>query len=511
MMHRQRGYARPPVRLRPCAPNLPQLWAVVTMAGIFLTLNLALVRPHDFWWHLRVGQWIVDHGRIPTVDLFSYTRLAEPYAYELWWLMQVTLYLLFQAGGLPLVILVHALAITAAYGLLLGVNRHTAQGDLRWAALATLGAAALGFDNLNVRPQMISILFFSLTLWLLERHAARHPAGRVGSERAGALWVLPPLFALWANAHAGFLSGLLLLGTFVAARILEWLRGQRGFPRDLLAVGLLSGLAILLTPLGLGIVEALLGIYRHPVVRWLVVEWMPPSAGERGGQLFFGFSLLLMGVLLKSRYRPNAWESIRLLLFGLLALTSRRNLLWFGFVAAPVLAAGFACWSLQSGRPGATRSGRPALNGLILLLVGLLALSSLPWLRPSLPLGEKRRAYVHPETPVEAVNFLRSQRAARRVFQPEDYGSYMIWASPEIPVFIDPRFNLYPAEQWAELLALDWARYDWEAILDRYGVNTLFLQRQRQQLLIDAARASPHWVQVYEDGQAVILERQGGE
>jgi hypothetical protein len=77
---------------------------------------LTLVRPHDFWWHVRTGQWIVENGHVPTVDHFSFTRSGEPYPHAMWWLMDLLLYLLLRAGDLPLVILVHAITISFCLG-----------------------------------------------------------------------------------------------------------------------------------------------------------------------------------------------------------------------------------------------------------------------------------------------------------------------------------------------------------------------------------------------------------
>jgi hypothetical protein len=137
-------------------------------------------------------------------------------------------------------------------------------------------------------------------------------------------------------------------------------------------------------------------------------------------------------------------------------------------------------------------------------------LLSLPWLRPYVPMPRWRRPYLSSDTPVEAVAFLCDLPEPGRVFHTEGYGSYMIWACPEVPVFADTRIELYPEEQWMDYLALGGARYDWQALLDRYGIDTLLLRREGQEKLIEAATAAPEWERLYEDDEAVILQRVQG-
>jgi len=488
--------------------SLSQLWVVVALSGILIVLDLTFVRSNDFWWHVRAGQWIVANGRIPAVDLFSYTRLGTPFTYEAW-LMEVVLYLLLRSGGLPLVIYFHALAITAAYALLFRTAHRAGGGDARWAVLVTLAAAALGANNWSVRPQTISFPFFALTLFLLEASARRQGAGVNERQGSRALWALPPLFALWANAHGGFVFGLALLGAGLLGRLVDWLKHRQRFPTRLVLVAGLCAAATCLTPSGLGMVNYVLGFVRHPITQSLNVEFMPPTVRTGDGLLLFGFSACLAALLAVSRYRPTAGEALRLLLFGGLALTARRNVVWFGFVAAPAAAACLGCWAAGRGTPRAQRAGRPRLNQAFAALLGLLAFVSLPWLRPQLPLPKGRQAYLAPETPVRAVAFLNTLPTPLRLVHSEADGSYLIWASPGVPVFIDTRIELYPKEQWDDYIAVFQARYDWEAILERYGADTLLLERRTAGPLIAAAAASPDWRQLYDDDQAVIYQRRG--
>jgi hypothetical protein len=75
-------------------------------------------------------------------------------------------------------------------------------------------------------------------------------------------------------------------------------------------------------------------------------------------------------------------------------------------------------------------------------------------------------------------------------------------------VFIDPRFELYPARLWQEYIQLGGAQAGWEHILASYDVDTLMLSPQNQPALIEAAQQSVDWQQVYKDERAIIFVRQ---
>ena len=52
----------------------------------------------DVSWHLASGQWIIDHGRVPNVDPFSFTKVGEHWvAFE--WLAQLIYAGAFAVGG----------------------------------------------------------------------------------------------------------------------------------------------------------------------------------------------------------------------------------------------------------------------------------------------------------------------------------------------------------------------------------------------------------------------------
>jgi len=76
------------------------LWPLAILACLFAFVATCPIRPQDFWWHLKVGQEIVQTHRIPQVDTFSYTRPGAPYpSYNAYWLADVALYAVYASAG----------------------------------------------------------------------------------------------------------------------------------------------------------------------------------------------------------------------------------------------------------------------------------------------------------------------------------------------------------------------------------------------------------------------------
>lgn len=488
--------------------SIEHLWPLVVLVGVFAFVNTHPIRPQDFWWHIAVGREIVQSGHIPAVDTFSYTAAGQPYpSYQMFWLAEVALYGLYTLGGAAWTILAHSLVITTAYALILWLCWH-ASGSWRLAALGTLFAAALGFNDWNVRPQALTFLLGALFLWGIER----------GRSREGRF--LPFLFfgcmVIWANCHGTFGLGLALLAAWLLDELWRWAAPwllsktpRAPFPRlPALSLGL-ALLACLLNPRGIGIVAYLNTMAGSSVVQTMVPEWAPPTFGDLGGGLFLGGLLLLAAVLALSPRRPPLFQLLVFLGLAALSLKTSRGIVWFGLALAPTLAEHLA--ALAGQLPGRRRAsparGSPWLNGLIAGLLLLMALFSLPWFKDALPLMPQKRGLLSGETPVDATRFLLEARPPGHLFHTLSFGSYLDWAaSTQYPVFVDSRLELYPPDVWQDYIAISNSLPDWEARLARYDVQTLMLSPAEHGPLIVTARAAG-WQETYADAAAVILTR----
>ena len=266
--------------------TLDTLWRVALPLTLLVMMFVRSPNPHDFWWHLRMGEIIVAEGRVPTVDRFSFTRAGVPWVDQNW-LMQLAMLGVYRLGGLPLSIAFNALTITAGYTLLLLAlaRRH----GTRPAVVGVFLAALVGSQNWGVRPQAFSFLAFGALIYLLEAH-------RAGNRRA--LWWAVPLMALWSNCHGVFLYGLFLLGLYCLFALARAYRAGRlsNLPLELIAVPVLALLSLGLNPLGpRGAWDYLAGFFDPgDVTTTATTEWQPLTIRQPHGVIFLA-SLAVTG------------------------------------------------------------------------------------------------------------------------------------------------------------------------------------------------------------------------
>ncbi|MCC7352526.1 MAG: hypothetical protein IT330_02120 [Anaerolineae bacterium] len=481
--------------------SLDDLWLLVVPLGMIMLLGLEQIRPHDFWWHLRSGQIIVENGSLLRADLFSFTRYGSSYTTQ-YWLAEVVLYLLYRLGGLPLVIFCHAILIACGYVLVEAASLRLAGGDVRAAALATVAAMALGMMNWTVRPQSFSFLLFGVLVWILETHRAR--GGRV-------IWAVVPLFALWSNMHAVYAFGIALLAVYVLSHLFADYVQHRSLgqqTRPLLGAGVASLFALSLNPGGLRAIAAYLSsLLQSSVVQNSIIEWQPLSIRETDGQVFVVTVVLFLLLAFHRRVSLPLYLVAGMLLLGILSLYTRRVSPWFGMAAAPAFALVLATpanWFYQK-TPFRSGGGSRLFNYLFVGALTLLLVARLPWLRPYLPLPPEKRSYIAgTETPVQAAVALCRLGPGLRPFNNMVYGSYLIWACPEVPVFIDPRVELYPDRIWYDYFLVGSGQFGWEKVLAGYGVNAIIVDKVEQGILIAAVRASGNWQLIYEDDHTAL-------
>ncbi|OLC55833.1 MAG: hypothetical protein AUH85_08320, partial [Chloroflexi bacterium 13_1_40CM_4_68_4] len=246
--------------------TLPTLFAALLAIATFC---LAVVLPSadpDTYWHLASARWMVDHGKLLTRDPFSSTAANAPYSVGEW-AGELVWYAAFLAGGWQGIAILRALVVAVA-AFFTSQTVLLLQPRPLFAIAPLLAALAIGKTTWTDRPQLFTLAFFSVFLFVLLR------ARFLGGGRRE-LWILPPLLLL------------ALVALFAIDAMLR--RAPRW--RTLLAVLVVGAALSLLNPEAFGPVGAAGHVTNPPR---FIAEELPPDLFTLQG---FTFGVLIVAAL----------------------------------------------------------------------------------------------------------------------------------------------------------------------------------------------------------------------
>jgi hypothetical protein len=479
-----------------------RVFSFPVLLGAFLVLCVfawarLLSHDPDMWWHIAVGQQILETGILPEFDTFSWTAAGAHWiAYE--WLGEVLIAAGTRGGDL-VAQKVLLLAIAGTLYLLLFYYAYLRSRNYKAAFAACLILSPLAVFFFTLRPQLLGYVFLLITLICLERYRQR--------SDSKAIWVLPPLFVVWVNTHGSFAFGLFSVGLYWLCALPHFMRGglraERWMPArrmKLAWVLLLCVIATTITPYGtrLAAYPFEMALYQSVNVG-NIIEWMPTGTGLWFGKVFVAILLLFFvgQIVLREAFRLH---EIALLAFAVYsASTHRRFLIVFIIVFAPLLATMLARWVDDY----TTSKDKPLCNaGLFAVIAGMIV-----WFFPSHSLLEN---VVARDYPVQAVEHLRSHPVEGRLLNDYGWGGYLIWSThPEQKVFIDGRADIYEySGVLPEYLSIIRIEREALALLEKYGVQACLVRRKDP--ISTLLAASPEWRQTYADELSAIFVRNGG-
>ena len=475
----------------------------------------------DTWWHLQAGRVTLESGRILQTDVFSHTRAGQPWVNHSW-LSQVILYLLFHQFRYAGLGLFQALVVTLAFACVYAQM----EGDVFTRAFIVILAAATSAVVWVARPQLLSLLLTAVLCYLLYLYKWR------GVNR---LWLIPPLFVLWVNLHAGYALGFMVLAGFVAGEVLNnllvWVSPSRdeGTEHDdpavpwrgialVVLVSLLSFLCLLLNPNTTRMWVYYLDTVRIGALQDFIQEWRSPDFHPLYTQPFIWLLLATLAAIGLSGRRVDGSDLALVAGFAYASLLAGRNIGPFALVAAPVLsrhvrptverwlrAARARGWLQPPRRTTRLQPAGLALVNWLLLALVLVAAgvkTALP-LRTDFNVENERRTL-----PVDAVEWIQEEQPPAPMFNSYNWGGYLIWRLwPDYLVFVDGRTDLFGDELLSQYLEVRFARPGFQGVLDEYGVN--FVLTESGDFTDNFLALDDGWRLAYSDEVAVVYVRSG--
>jgi hypothetical protein len=484
----------------PVAPPAPPLvvpqWlkpAIVLLAAALLFVWFSPeVADSDTWWHLKTGQYILQTHKLPDPDPFAFTTKNAAAAYPdepivrhfnltHEWLAQIIFYLAYAAGGFAGLILLRALLLIGVCALVALIT-HRRAGGLYWPVAAALATATVANRYVSDRPFLFSFLFVAATFAIMEYRRY--------------LWVLPPMFLVWANIHGGFFLGWVILGVYCADAII--FRGAKLTAEDR-KLFLITAISVAVSTLNPNFLEPLRMtlLYRQSALQVRLWEWQHTALWPLEPFQVMLFACAIALLLAAPRVRFTDW--IFFLGFTFAAIWAVRNVMLFA-ILAPFLIATYFPWKRLL-----PPIAEFAAAGLLILGVGTAVAQGN---------GLQFRA-AQWKYPWGAAKFMADHHITSPIFNSYVDGGFLIWRLwPQEQAFIDGRALSDKVFQDFTKIAFNVAGSDPRQLLDKYGINTIVLDGfeytsgEPFRLIPVLALSKPvEWQLVYWDNSAVIFMR----
>lgn len=443
---------------------------VIILALFVFLLGTFKINDSDFWWHLSTGKYISETADIPDTDPFTFTSGGKSWiTHE--WLFGFLIYQLYRLAGIPALIFLKSALLAATFIFLFFLLlKRTANYSISY--FVTLIAALLAHQRFYLRPELATLFFSVLLLYLIISFK---------SQARITFWILPFIFLLWVNLHAGVLFGLYIIWAFTLSEALKiTFKSPSALEVRqfcfLLLVSFLSSLATLINPNTYrSLLYPFFVFYTERKILIHNIEWQPPGF-DPNFYFFWGVSGFLIFMILITYKRVRLFDLLLVIPFSLLAVRSQRSIGLFALITAPILG-----WHLKTAFDFVSEKWNTTLiknnfrEGLLIILLFLLIAGFylkgfLLYDRPFV-LGVS----VRDGMPVGAADFVEKHDLKGNMYNAHEFGGYLIWRFyPERKAFIDGR-NYLHRELFATMNFTLEDQNVWKEFLSRYDIRFAIL------------------------------------
>ncbi len=459
----------------------------------------------DTFWHLKLGQYILQTHSFPFHDIFSYT-FAGMRIYPVEWLFEVVWYALYKLFGVAGLIVIKSTisGLTAAvlyYSLQQNTIDKYIAGFIVLSIFILSSASSFIFSSSGSyfldRPQIITYLGIAVLIAITSQEYKEQKI----------LWVIPLLVVIWANMHPGVVFGIIFLTAWFMEGFIDLLKGNivPAVFYKRLSVLLLSLAATLITPntyhLYTFLFHHVASLGRKGGLEY-IAEFMPPSLSQTPG-MFIGL-VIFSAIFVLGIFRMP----LRYVLYGIvlipMSFDMRRMVIMALIGIAPGIGLVVQDWL--------TRLGKLHVPAFLVTIVcaGVLLL---PFLYEY---NQYRTDYVGYKGigiqkqfyPKRAIDFILKHHIQGNIYNSINFGGAVIFLGyPRIKDFIDTRLDperfLLP-----EVNRAMGSPPAFDSLLGRYKV-TYALVETYVPVNYPWLLPSPDWHLVYFDDYAQIYVKQG--
>jgi hypothetical protein len=472
------------------------LWIALYYLAGRRGLAPASIADADLWWHLRVGEWITQHHWVPYTDSFSSYGMGRPwFAYS--WLFEVLVFELnryFGLMGVLILVFVFALLITWVLHRFISAGQTRPVNSIVLTGVAVFAMAPL----LTPRPWLFTVLLFLLELQILVT-VRRNRNYKI-------LFLLPIIFVIWANIHIQFLYGLAVLAIFTTESLFAKLftqtgqidDGSRPLPLKLMSgMFLLSALATLINPYHVHLYSVIWDTFKLAGLYSVISELKAMEFRALTDWFVLALTVGAAFALGRTAQRKPLWI-VLLLLSAVVSFRSRRDV-WFCVLTAVTII------TYASGGIVGQRYVLSKLQTVFAILaVAILLIISIQFQKISSVTLQDEVAKVFP---VAAANVVVERGYVGPLFNDFNWGGYLMWRLPQLPVAIDGRSHLHDTQRVIHFDQVWAAKPNWREVSELKDARLIIAEKYAP--LTQLLRLDQRFKLVYEDEVAVVFIASG--
>jgi hypothetical protein len=488
---------------------IPSLAATtfIILPVIVMINPAAMLQDPGVGWHLKTGQYMLDHKIILDHDIFSFTRPGQTWIVKEW-LFQYLAAWLIKIGGLPLFSAVSAL-IYGSLPLML-YKRMVRNNSNVYISLILIFVAFFGLaGHCHARPHIFTYFFFTILLNIIFLYDSK----QISSY---SLYAFIPVMVLWCNLHGGFVVGIVCAGLAFLVAAYQFIRSgnscdlERAKNYLLFSAGMM--IATIINPWGWNLHLFILKFLSYDLLhRW--IEFRSPNFANGGfTEVIFLYSILIILLLIRSKNtKISLLESIFIVFFMYQSFYSMRHIFLFFLLTIPIIARELTTLIPKSNNWFTKRSKRiaeeqKAIKGdwiyipLICLIFIALSLKA-----PSLFKNDLYGINLSSE----AGRFINLNiDKFDRTFNTVDIGGALIYHFwPDIKVFSDDRLDYYGEKFFLEkYFKVTDIKSNWSDILQEERIKSAIITIGPLAVLMEE---SGDWDMVYKDEKVFIFFRKG--
>lgn len=410
---------------------------------------------NDYYWHTKVGEYIVSNLKIPYHDIFSWFGIENNlYWISQEWLSEVIIYLfdsIFKSFGPFMFTFINYIFIIL---LLYYFNKERLNKNIIYTFIWALVGLLIFSSVMLPRPHMLSYILLIFTIFVLYDN--------FNNEDSKKIYFLPVISLIWSNVHGGSANlSYILCFLFLTCALFEF-KFNKLFSNKItkkqiqkfVIFGIISIFTILINPHGVKMLFYPYVNMADGLMLSSIEEWASPSLNNPNDFIVFIMMILIVLILVITNKKIKLVDLIILGFFIILGFKSVR------FAPLLYIASTFIIFNyVKNYKFEVPNLLFVILIALIILMGGMLSYKLV-------------NNYNKTIIPNEIITYIKDKKP-KSMFNYYNYGGYLIYN--DIKVFIDGRADMYSKYNLNDAILLQ--NYGYDRILLAYDFDMIVIPK----------------------------------